>query len=747
MGLLAPLYALAALAVVAPIIFHLIRRQPRSQSEFSSLMFLQASPPRLTRRSRLDNLWLLLLRALALCLIAIAFARPFLRSVETAHTQPAGREILLLVDTSGSMQRTDVWQRMVAAANEYLTGLGVADRVGLATFDTHFKMVVPLPPTESTSASTPAAGKATVRSELDRLRPSYRGTKLGEQLMAAVEVLQLRASARGEGDHNEREIVLLSDLHEESGLDALQGFEWPENIRLDVRRITSDQAGNARATVVQNTAGEQSYDQASETIMQIGSDAVTRPAKPDGNVVRVRVENNQSSRESSFELNWLDASAEGGATAGRAAGAGAKHVQVPPGQTRVVPMRYASGSADRIVLSGDGVAHDNIVYVPRTAPRQERVGYIGQIRGKKEDDLFFFLSQVPLSTAVRHVEVQRISSEELPLVISDQQLAALVVEWPVNRASIGLVEEFARSGKPVVVVLSRPMIVESQAVSSTESNAANTSTPKLEGEVDLAKLLGYDQPLSVREADTRDFALLTDIDFRHPLFQPLADAKYNDFGKVRFWTHRVLTLPEVDSDSVSSARVLARFDDHAPALVHRALGRGDLWVVCAGWQTTASQLALSTKFVPLLYGMLDPQRRAQEMDAIYDVGEEIQLMEGSTTSVTHLDGTPVRSVVQDGGLVLEEPGLYWLIENGQRRQIAITLPISESQLDPLDVSRFEQYGIVTGKSDSAEQRLESVRLSQVHELESRQKLWRGILVAAIGFLILETLIAARVQTT
>ena len=75
MGLLAPLYALAALAVAGPIIFHLIRRQPQGQQQFSSLMFLQPSPPTLTRRSRVDQWLLLLLRALAIALIAFAFAR------------------------------------------------------------------------------------------------------------------------------------------------------------------------------------------------------------------------------------------------------------------------------------------------------------------------------------------------------------------------------------------------------------------------------------------------------------------------------------------------------------------------------------------------------------------------------------------------------------------------------------------------------------------------------------------------
>ncbi len=84
MSFLTPLYIAGLLAVSLPIFFHLIRRTPRGRLPFSSLMFLEPSPPRVTRRSRLDNWALLLLRALAVCLLAAAFARPFFR--ETADT-------------------------------------------------------------------------------------------------------------------------------------------------------------------------------------------------------------------------------------------------------------------------------------------------------------------------------------------------------------------------------------------------------------------------------------------------------------------------------------------------------------------------------------------------------------------------------------------------------------------------------------------------------------------------------------
>ena len=62
MSFLTPLYILGLAAISLPVLFHLIRRTPKGVQPFSSLMFVKPTPPRLTRRSRLDQLLLLLLR-------------------------------------------------------------------------------------------------------------------------------------------------------------------------------------------------------------------------------------------------------------------------------------------------------------------------------------------------------------------------------------------------------------------------------------------------------------------------------------------------------------------------------------------------------------------------------------------------------------------------------------------------------------------------------------------------------------
>src|SRR5436309_14390892 len=110
MSFLAPLFLLGALAVALPVIFHLIRRTSREKTLFSSLMFLLPSPPRVTRRSRLENIWLLILRCLVVALLALGFARPFLQNAITS-AEPAGpaKKIALLVDASASMGREGLW--------------------------------------------------------------------------------------------------------------------------------------------------------------------------------------------------------------------------------------------------------------------------------------------------------------------------------------------------------------------------------------------------------------------------------------------------------------------------------------------------------------------------------------------------------------------------------------------------------------------------------------------------------------
>ncbi|MEO8269458.1 MAG: BatA domain-containing protein, partial [Aureliella sp.] len=234
MGLLAPLYALAALALAGPILFHLIRRQPRGEVTFSSLMFLSPSPPRLTRRSRLDNLWLLLLRVLALLLISVAFMRPFLRQDQFLNATLAGRHIVLLIDTSGSMQRGDIWTAAQRIATEVLSELSPTDQVALYSIDSELTAILPL---DELDKSAPSVTQQAAKEALAKLEPTWLPTELAEGLKSLVDSIASQGISDALPVGTNHEVVLVTDLHSGIRLEGLQGFAWPENLHLDIRQV------------------------------------------------------------------------------------------------------------------------------------------------------------------------------------------------------------------------------------------------------------------------------------------------------------------------------------------------------------------------------------------------------------------------------------------------------------------------------------------------------------------------------
>lgn len=713
MGLLAPLYALAALAIAGPIIFHLIKRQPRGRQTFSSLMFLSSSPPRLTRRSRLDNLLLLVLRGLAIALIAFAFARPFFRNENFFNQQLEGRSVALLIDTSASMQRDDVWAKAIDQATKLLDELSPADRIALFTIDDSLHTRVAL---EDEKRQDAAAVQQAVRAELRTIKPTWRRSKLADGLKAVADQLQA-AKITGKLDGStSSEVVLISDLHQSSGLDSLQGYPWPEAIALDVRQIRSEQLGNARANLMTEEASE---------------------AGATESIVKVRIENNADSVAQAFELAWSDSQNTLSTTS----------VQVPAGQVRVIPLPTRPTSADRVVLRGDTWDKDNVLFVSKLVRRGERIAFVAPANWPNEDDLGYFLEKAPLSTSQLIRKLDRVEPNKLtPLLAAEEALAeqsgagegslkTVIVEFPIDVLAANSLRAFASRGGCVIAVFARPLTDDTQSIHSQLSSLCGVKVECL-------------------EAPTKDFALLSDVNFTHPLFRPFADPRFNDFSKIRFWNHRRLAIATEtrtetktrteagttlgDSVEVNSIEAIAKLDDGSPLILQQQVGKGNVWLLSTGWQPKASQLALSTKFVPLLLGMLDPSGMSLQEQLIYEVGDAISVGDMPNLAVTSVTGQVVDVEVENDSIVLDEPGLYTITSQGHQRQVAVQIPATESQLTPLDTDVFEQYGVKLGKLKSDSQRKETERQLQITELERKQRVWQWLILAGLVVLALET---------
>jgi hypothetical protein len=301
------------------------------------------------------------------------------------------------------------------------------------------------------------------------------------------------------------------------------------------------------------------------------------------------------------------------------------------------------------------------------------------------------------------------SAEAIP-AFQQQQAQLLVTAGEVSDAAIAVAREFARSGK--VVLVSMTSMADAKVVGRLLEAPA----------------------LSATEAVVKDYALLAEIDFQHPLFAPFADPRFSDFTKIHFWKYR-----RVDPVALPGSRVLAKFEKGDPALIQVPMGSGSVIVLTSTWRPSDSQLALSSKFVPILHALLDLSSRLPTAKSQYFVGDEVTMPPATSPfTVRKPGGAEVSAAPENSFTATDEPGIYEIAPLGLR--FAVNLPPEESRTSPLPRDRFDSLGVPLKRSEevSPEVAAQQQALAQAVDLENQQKLWRWLIVACLGVLLLET---------
>jgi hypothetical protein len=199
--------------------------------------------------------------------------------------------------------------------------------------------------------------------------------------------------------------------------------------------------------------------------------------------------------------------------------------------------------------------------------------------------------------------------------------------------------------------------------------------------------------------------------------------------------------------------VLARFENGDVAIAEKALERGRLVVLSSGWNPADSQLARSSKFVPLITGLLDLGSPRPLGAANHTVGDSVALPpEDAGTAVGPVvhkpDGTIVR--LARGSTTFsdtDQPGVYTIDTAAGARSFVVNLDALESKTTPLHIETLEQFGCRLVNHSQARKQADQEQLRQMQnaELENRQKLWRWLILSAIALLIVETWLAGRAR--
>jgi hypothetical protein len=241
-----------------------------------------------------------------------------------------------------------------------------------------------------------------------------------------------------------------------------------------------------------------------------------------------------------------------------------------------------------------------------------------------------------------------------------------------------------------------------------------------------------------------DYRMLVDIDFSHALFKPFATPRYSDFTKIHFWNHQRFQFV-----GEHTAQVLANFDNGDPAFWQYTIGDGKLYVLASGWHPDDSQLALSTKFVPLLNTILDQAAGSPVEMPSFVVGDAVPMpADTKTYSVEKPDGT--RAELDDEAHWFREtdqPGIYEIQGGTVPVRFAVNLMARETDTAMMDVEQLTELGVQLGEHLTRDEESDRQRQLRDIELESQQQLWRWLIVVVLGVLGLETWLAGRGSRT
>jgi hypothetical protein len=341
----------------------------------------------------------------------------------------------------------------------------------------------------------------------------------------------------------------------------------------------------------------------------------------------------------------------------------------------------------------------------------------------------------------------------------------IVCAETISERDADRMHEFMKSGGHVLWVLDQPLKEigrgEERVLSTTdEAKPSLSETGSSPGAV-LQDIASRFEKLSecrldvCTEAQVDQYSLLGRIDFKHPVFAPLVDSKFNDFSKVRYWRHRILKLAEVDGWVIP-----AWFDSGSPAFLQRRIGDGELTILTAGWQPAESQFALSSKFVPIISQLFSLATTRETISTDWVAGRNYPLPGGSSVKRRKFSSSmgddeersdkrfDNASTGSDGGdFWTASPGVLELVDSdGASREVAINIASSESRTALMDYEEVSRYGAsVREKPQTREEQVHAERLLMATELESRQSLWWWLLAIVVVIAGCESLLCIRKQ--
>lgn len=710
MSFLAPLFLAGLTALAIPVVIHLINRERREVVPFPSLMFLQRIPYRSVRRQKLRHILLLVLRCLALAILVMAFARPFVRrDTPTRLTGAGAREVVVLVDRSYSMGASDHWTRAQAAARRAVAALAPTDRATIVAFDDDAAALTP-----------PTQDIATLNAAIGTLHPGSEATRYAPPLKLAAQILAGSNLPR-------REVVLISDF-QRLGWSVRDEIAFPAHTSLTNVDVTAGDTTFADVAVadvdVQRSEGERDRAVIAARLTNTGLAAVDN--------VDVTLELNgrvAESRKATIPAH--------GATQVRFTA-----IAIPSGTSAGV-VRFATSGSN--AGKANQLAADDKYYFTIAPDAGVSVLVVEPSAARANQSLYLTRALEIGNRPSFKVDVRK-TGGLAPADLEGRSLIIFDEVAPPTGDGARRLHEFLNVGGGVVVVAG------DQLPAGAWGGEWSSALPGTIG------------PVTDRAGEAG--GTLAWIDYDHPVFVIFNAPRSGDFATARFLRYRRLTVRTDTArhtggvaDTATGSHVLARFDDGMPALVEQRVGRGKVLVWTSTLDSYWNDLALQPVYLPFVHqvakyaGRYSGARSSFTAGEVLDLSRHAELSRGGVRKdapsvVEAPSGAKTRLATSNEGLVpLHEQGFYEIRPEGAARgmgqRIAVNLNPAEANLariDPEELKTSALAGAGVGVAGSI-----TADAPTREDTERRQTIWWYLLVLAGILLATETLMSNRLS--
>jgi hypothetical protein len=702
-----PLLAWGALAGLLPVAIHLVDRRRARPQPFAAIDFVLRARRSTSRRLRLRKLLLLLLRMALLTAIPLALARP--RFASAAAAAPAARgpaATALVLDASGSMRyrlhdRT-LFSRAQAMARDALAELSAEEPVTVLVCGPRHR-----------SAAPPSFDHAAARAVLDAAVPSREPVDMSDCVADA-------ARALGESPVAGKRIAVFTDL---------TASDW------DLGRPTPEvptPAGPVKPEVEIEDAAEQALPN------RALSDLSIAPA-PDVGPHAYRF---SFTVHNFAEAPAADVSVELAAD-GRTLTRGFSSLPAHGSERKTLAATFPSGqrSSGSLRLAPDALPDDDTLPFVLAVPREIEVllvdGAPSPIR--YQDEAYF--AQEALEAGASPVHTRTVDPDAfVPADLDGRDVVFLLGVRAVSPAAAGALGRFVQGGGGLFIALG-------------DRSDADTLDSRLGKLLPMPLRLvktAAPPPREASEARSGEENALTgstpahfaQIDQSSPIFSLFGPAVSASLLDVRIYRYFL-----VDPQG-STARVLASYDDGAPALIEGRSGSGRILLFTSSVAREWSDWPIRASFVPAL------QQIAKVLSGTAEQRADPATVIGHRRVLSVVSGKRPVSVVAPSGVELPlemtsaeasvalptEVGIYHVQVRGQGGAVTdapeLAFPVVFDSRES-DLARLEPQELAARLGASVS------RPGNAAEGSRRTPLWTGLLAAATVAFLLEGLLLRR----